>query len=43
MVLDQEAHARDQDTWQALMEQALAGLNCQVIQATSEEAPGLLA
>jgi uncharacterized protein YukE len=25
------------------MEQALAGLNCQVIQATSDEAPGLLA
>ena len=25
------------------MEQALAGLNCRVIQSTSEEAPGLLA
>jgi hypothetical protein len=43
IVLEQAAHARDQDTWQALMEQALAGLNCQVIQATSDEAPGLLA
>jgi hypothetical protein len=43
LVLEQEAHARDQDTWQALMEQALAGLNCQVIQSTSDEAPGLLA
>jgi Family of unknown function (DUF6399) len=43
IVLEQEAHARDQDTWQALMEQALAGLNCQVIQSTSDEAPGLLA
>jgi hypothetical protein len=36
--------ARDQDTWQELMEeQALVGLNCQVIQLTSDEAPGLLA
>jgi helix-turn-helix, Psq domain len=43
IVLEQEAHARDQDTWQALMAQALAGLNCQVIQSTSDEAPGLLA
>jgi hypothetical protein len=25
------------------MEQALAGLNCQIIQSTSDEAPGLLA
>jgi hypothetical protein len=43
IVLEQEAHARDQDTWHALMEQALAGLHGQVIQSTSEEAPGLLA
>ena len=43
IVLEQAAHARDQDTWQALMEKALAGLNCQVIQSTSDEAPGLLA
>jgi len=43
IVLEQEAHARDQDTWHALMEQALAGLHCQVIQSTSDEAPGLLA
>ncbi len=43
IVLEQEAHARDHDTWQALMEQALADLNCQVIQSTSDEAPGLLA
>src|SRR5262249_16749447 len=35
--------ARDQDTWNALMEQALVGLNCPVIQSTSDEAPGLLA
>ena len=43
IVLEQAAHARDHDTWHALMEQALAGLNCQVIQSTSDEAPGLLA
>jgi len=41
--LEQAAHARDQGTWQALMEQALAGLNCQVMPSTSDEAPGLLA
>ena len=43
IVLEQLAQARDQDTWQELMEQALAGLNCTVIQSTSDEAPGLLA
>jgi Family of unknown function (DUF6399) len=43
IVLEQESHARDQDTWQALMAQALADLNCQVMQSTSDEAPGLLA
>jgi hypothetical protein len=43
IVLEQAAQGRDHDTWNALMEQALAGLNCQVIQATSDEAPGLLA
>jgi hypothetical protein len=43
ILLEQAAHARDQDTWQALMEQALSGLNCQGIQSTSDEAPGLLA
>ena len=43
IVLEQAAHARDQDTWHRLMEEALAGLNCQVIQSTSDEAPGLLA
>jgi hypothetical protein len=41
--LEQLAAARDQDTWQALMAPALAGLNCHVIQSTSDEAPGLLA
>jgi helix-turn-helix, Psq domain len=43
ILLEQAAQARDQDTWQALMEQALAGPNCQVMQSTSDEAPGLLA
>ena len=41
--LEQAAHARDQETWYALMEQALAGCNCRVIPSTSDEAPGLLA
>lgn len=43
ILLEQAAQARDQDTWNALMEQALAGLTCKVIQSTSDEAPGLLA
>jgi hypothetical protein len=43
IVLEQAAPARDQDTWHRLMEQALAGLNCWVMQSTSDEAPGLLA
>ena len=43
IVLEQAAQARDHDTWHTLMEQALAGLNCRVIQSTSDEAPGLLA
>jgi hypothetical protein len=42
IVLEQAAVARDQDTWNALMKQALAGLNCRVIQSTSDEGPGLL-
>ena len=41
--LEQVAQARDHDTWHALLEQALSGLNCRVIQSTSDEAPGLLA
>ena len=40
MVLEHAAQARDHATWQAHMEQALAGLNCRVIQSTSDEAPG---
>jgi Family of unknown function (DUF6399) len=43
IVLEQTAQGRDQDTWNALMEKALSGLRCQVIQSTSDEAPGLLA
>src|SRR5215813_7309768 len=34
IVLEQAAHARDQDTWQRLMEKALSGLHCQVMQST---------
>src|SRR5256885_16070635 len=43
IVLEQAAQGRDQDTWNTLMEKALSGLNCQVIQSTSDEAPGRLA
>jgi hypothetical protein len=43
ILLEQAAQARDQGTWQALMEQALSGLNCHIIQSTSDEAPALLA
>jgi Family of unknown function (DUF6399) len=43
ILLEQAAPARDHDTWHALMEQALSGLNCHIIQSTSDEAPALLA
>jgi hypothetical protein len=43
IVLEQAAQARDHDTWQGRMAQALEGLNCRVMQVTSDEAPGLLA
>ena len=43
IVLEQTAQARDHDTWRELMEAALAPLKCNVIQSTSDEAPGLLA
>ena len=43
IILAQLAQARDHTTWNALMAPALAELNCQVIQSTSDEAPGLLA
>ena len=43
ILLEQLAQARDQTSWNAWMEPALAQFNCRVIQATSDEAPGLLA
>ena len=43
IILEQLAQARDQTSWNALMAPALAPLNCQVIQSTSDEAPGLWA
>jgi len=43
ILLEQAAPARDHAPWQACMEPALAGLNGKVIQATSDEAPGVLA
>ncbi len=43
ILLEQAAPARDQDTWHTLMEQALSGLKCHIIQSTSDEAPALLA
>src|SRR5205085_3855722 len=43
IILEQLAQTRDQDAWNGLMTPALAQLNCEVIQSTSDEAPGLLA
>src|SRR5262245_5227412 len=43
IILEQLAQTRDQASWNACMAPALAQLTCQVIQATSDEAPGLLA
>ena len=43
IILEQLAQARDQDVWNELMAPALQPLNCEVIQSTSDEAPGLLA
>ncbi len=43
ILVEQLAQARDHTTWDARMAPALAQLNCQVIQSTSDEAPGLLA
>jgi Family of unknown function (DUF6399) len=43
IILEQLAQSRDQDIWNALMAPALAPLNCDVMQSTSDEAPGLLA
>jgi hypothetical protein len=43
IILEQLAQARDQDSWNELLAPALAQLNCEVIQSTSDEAPGILA
>ena len=43
IVLEQPAEARDHDAWNTLMAGALAPLKCQILQSTSDEAPGLLA
>jgi hypothetical protein len=43
IILEQLAHARDQDVWNALMAPALELLNGEGIPSTSDEAPGLLA
>jgi hypothetical protein len=43
ILLEHTAEARDHDTWNECMEAALAPLKCNVIQSTSDEAPGLLA
>jgi hypothetical protein len=43
IILEQLAQARDQGTWNDLMAPALAPLNCEIIQSTSDEAPGILA
>jgi hypothetical protein len=43
IVLEQAAQGRAHDTWHTLRAKALAGLNCQVIPSTSDDAPGLLA
>jgi hypothetical protein len=43
ILLEQTAEARDHDTWSELMLSVLAPLKCNVIQSTSDEAPGLLA
>jgi transposase len=43
IILEQQAQARDQVSWNEGMAPALAPLHCRVIQSTSDEAPGLLA
>jgi len=43
ILLEHLAEARDHDTWSKAMAGALAPLKCQIIQSTSDEAPGLLA
>jgi hypothetical protein len=43
IIVEQLAQSRDQHAWDELMAPALAQLNCEVMQSTSDEAPGLLA
>src|SRR5437667_4201103 len=43
ILLEQLAQARDQTSWNAWMEPALAQFNCRVIQSTRDDASGLLA
>src|SRR5882724_3227074 len=43
ILLEPLAQTRDQASWNACMAPALAQLNCQVMQSTSDEAPGLFA
>jgi len=43
LLLEHTAEARDQDTWNRLMVDALTPLKCHVLQSTSDEASGLLA
>jgi Family of unknown function (DUF6399) len=43
ILLEQLAQSRDQHAWNELMAPALAQLHCEVMQSTSDEAPGLLA
>jgi hypothetical protein len=41
IILEHLAQSRDQATWHALMAPALAQLHCEVMQSTSDEAPGI--
>jgi uncharacterized protein DUF6399 len=43
ILLEHTAEARDHDTWSERMRGVLKDLQCNVIQSTSDEAPGLLA
>jgi hypothetical protein len=43
MIVEHLAQSRDQDAWNARMAPALAQLTCEVMQSTSDDAPGLLA
>jgi hypothetical protein len=43
IILEQPSKARDAESWKAAMDTALAGLKCNVVQSTSDEAKGILA